>query len=799
MAGLGTGSAAIEFFEGRLEIHGFYEAQVRAIARDYSLSDGLDLTQWYNILNIEAEADFAPDGFGPFDLFQGFLRVDVRYDCVWTRGCGIFSSADAFGDRAKKLPKRLNDGRRAGYRPSGALFTAHTRRFADIPREFLSFDYRDMPDGSFRPSELFNIGGLDTLFGSRGVDGVFGTDDDPAPFYFSRQLEDDDCRFGFRATQGEHGRGRHPDDGALESQVPGAGRSARSDTSPIRSATSISIRSPARSAPARCRSAPSRGTRGPKAPAKDEAQGVYYPSYRLAQQLRDGKFGDFDQNFSQSELAWNRGASQQDEGELKEAYFDIEMFDSRLWLRLGKQTVVWGKTELFRNQDQWNPQDLALASLPSLEESRIGLWMARMVWHFWDVGPLEDVRAELVTIFDQFEPTDLGRCGEPYAPNPVCNKTLGLFIHGLTGFGIAGEIRPPDPWNSWKGIEAGGRLEWRWDRFSFALSDYWGYTDLPYQETLFRYSRNVDPRTGRPRWGTSTGSCKTGRESSCLTERNALTHHSVNQQLFTMICATSIGFSNLDSTACGQTVFTSQNPALERIRRQPELAHSGRGGRRHRVGSGSQRTCSRITGGGLFLALAGMDGFPAAQAEVRSARPATRSRPASELPWFRWSWIPTTAPSAIHPIRLPEPLHPVRALAGSDRRAGGAAGLRSLLRHQLRHRRRRPDERRGQRADAVLSGLSGHLRQLLGHQGHAASTSPARWASRAARSARATRTAASYVLPGCRGPGESGYDIDVDGSTFGPDRSRCATSTSASTPSPDRSGTARWRSPPGTP
>ena len=26
MAGLGTGSEAIEFFEGRLEIHGFYES-----------------------------------------------------------------------------------------------------------------------------------------------------------------------------------------------------------------------------------------------------------------------------------------------------------------------------------------------------------------------------------------------------------------------------------------------------------------------------------------------------------------------------------------------------------------------------------------------------------------------------------------------------------------------------------------------------------------------------------------------------------------------------------------------------
>ena len=183
------------------------------------------------------------------------------------------------------------------------------------------------------------------------------------------------------------------------------------------------------------------------------------------------------------------------------------MFDSRLWLRLGKQTVVWGKTELFRNQDQWNPQDLALASLPSLEESRIALWMARAVWHFWEVGPLQDVRAEFVAVYDQFEPTDLGRCGEPYAPLPVCDKTYGLMAHGFVADAIAGEIRPPNPWNSWKGIEAGGRLEWRWDRFSFALSDYWGYTDVPYQKTLYRYSRNVDPRTGRPGWPAGTGRC----------------------------------------------------------------------------------------------------------------------------------------------------------------------------------------------------------------------------------------------------------------------------------------------------
>ena len=90
---------------------------------------------------------------------------------------------------------------------------------------------------------------------------------------------------------------------------------------------------------------------------------------------------------------WNRGGSQQDEKEFKEGYLDMEFFDSRLWIRAGKQNIVWGKTELFRTTDQFNPVDLALASLPSLEESRIALWSVRGVWSFYDVGPLEDVRA----------------------------------------------------------------------------------------------------------------------------------------------------------------------------------------------------------------------------------------------------------------------------------------------------------------------------------------------------------------------------------------------------------------------
>jgi hypothetical protein len=229
-----------------------------------------------------------------------------------------------------------------------------------------------------------------------------------------------------------------------------------------------------------------------------QAQGLYVPSKGTIRELEGDDLDSLQFNYDEVDRSWNRGQSQENNKELKEAYVDVEVLDSRLWMRFGLQNIVWGKTELFRTTDQFNPQDLALASLPSLEESRIALWSARFVYSLYDVGPLEDVRLEFATNIDQYQPSDLGACGEPFTPDVVCTLTNGIFAHSLVGVGVVGIDRPESPWKDLSDLEVGGRIEWRWDRFSFALMNFWGFSDFPHTESVYYYERGVDFESGRP-------------------------------------------------------------------------------------------------------------------------------------------------------------------------------------------------------------------------------------------------------------------------------------------------------------
>ena len=539
-------AAGFEFFDGRIEIHGSIGQQIRAIGRDLDPGDGIHLAQWYNVLELEIEGNLAPDGFGPLEILEAFVRLEARYDCVWTHACGLFSRVDVYGDEARSMPRRLIDGKLAGY--TGALRNHDERRFAALGRTNFQLTHRfDEQDDLRKPLRFASVPGFVTLFGtSDGPNDVFeplrgSFGDDPAPFIFSRIL--DDCKFGVKQIKG-------PEDGITSMVLgpwnpeckikpKGALRDKPNpwswrDFNPILAGVdrtpgtaddpgNPNVLNPNPIVVPRGRGAlpfrPAPLFANDERAGKGEAKGLEYPSLGMRRALESGDLDSIQQNFDQTELAWNHGAAQQDEGELKEAYLDIEAAQGRLWLRLGKQTIVWGKTELFRNTDQFNPQDLALASLPGLEESRIGLWAVRGTWSFYNVGKIEDLRLELAMNFDDFEPADLGRCGEPFAFDLVCNLTFGYFAHGMFGAGLLGVDRPPDPWRDTEGIEVGARVEFRYRRFSFQISDFYGYDDFPYPKRIWTYERNVDPFTGMPRRGGARGPCTTGDsriEPACL-------------------------------------------------------------------------------------------------------------------------------------------------------------------------------------------------------------------------------------------------------------------------------------------
>jgi hypothetical protein len=544
-------ASAFEFFDGRLTVHGYVGVQLRALGNNLDTKDNIDLSQWYNILNVEVESNLLPNGWGPIEIATFYSRIELRYDCMWSHACELSDNVNVYGNNAEHLPKRLIDAHLTPF--SGQLENGDDRPYAGLTRETYQLGYRDVPlTGRRSPLTFENVPGIIGLFGNgKGPNQKFDPitkhfGDDPPPYYFFHIL--DRCLFAAQETRGpEDGnltrtmgpwnpRCKIEQNGALRNfpnpfnihdfipilagpdRIPNTGDEpinpgGLNPGQPIAPYGNGAL--PFRPAPfwqAADRGAP-----------RLEAQGIYYPSdgFVRAERTRN-HLDDIDQNFSQTQLEFNHGASQQETYELKEAYVDLEFFEGRLWMRLGKQTIVWGKTELFRNTDQFNPQDFALSSLPSLEESRIALWSARGTWSFYNIGKFEDVRLELAVNLDKYQPADLGRCGEPYAFDVICSLSFGYFAHGLAGAGLAGNDKPPSPWEDVKGLEGGGRLEWRYQKFSFQLSDFYGYDDFPHPVRISTFERNVDPDSGRPRRYLNHGPCTTGFEPACLGNPNAL-------------------------------------------------------------------------------------------------------------------------------------------------------------------------------------------------------------------------------------------------------------------------------------
>ncbi len=82
---------------------------------------------------------------------------------------------------------------------------------------------------------------------------------------------------------------------------------------------------------------------------------------------------------------------------------------------VGKQQVIWGKTDLFRVLDVINPVDYSRHNIyDELEDIRIPQWMLTAEWRMGPTETLDDSNFSLVWNFDKFRPSNLGTCGQAY-------------------------------------------------------------------------------------------------------------------------------------------------------------------------------------------------------------------------------------------------------------------------------------------------------------------------------------------------------------------------------------------------
>ncbi|MDO9624900.1 MAG: DUF1302 domain-containing protein [Pseudomonas sp.] len=115
---------------------------------------------------------------------------------------------------------------------------------------------------------------------------------------------------------------------------------------------------------------------------------------------------------------------------IRELYVD---FDNELpngdilsW-RLGKQQVIWGRTDLFRVLDVINPVDYSRNNIyDELEDIRIPMWIAKADWRMGAGEVFDDLNLSFVWNVDKFRPHNLGQCG---GPNSILDAAC--FFRGM--------------------------------------------------------------------------------------------------------------------------------------------------------------------------------------------------------------------------------------------------------------------------------------------------------------------------------------------------------------------------------
>jgi hypothetical protein len=147
------------------------------------------------------------------------------------------------------------------------------------------------------------------------------------------------------------------------------------------------------------------------------------------------------------------------------AYLDWER--GPVFLRVGRQVLAWGETDVFRLLDNINPLDDSFGGFfISLDERRLPLEMVRSSYRFGDIGPLQDAFLEGFAATGARVATFPGiPNGSPWSPGGIGNPNPQVNTR----------VVGPDATD----IRGGARLVFNYKDVTTTLAHYYTYLDVP--------------------------------------------------------------------------------------------------------------------------------------------------------------------------------------------------------------------------------------------------------------------------------------------------------------------------------
>jgi len=161
---------------------------------------------------------------------------------------------------------------------------------------------------------------------------------------------------------------------------------------------------------------------------------------------------------------------------IREAYIDFYL--EHCDIRIGKQQVVWGKTEAFKMLDIINPTDYRHFTQDAFEDSRITLWMAK-----FSFSPFKPTNLLELLVVPDVEPNVAPPYGHPFAfrATRATDPSTIIFREDHKGW-------------RWSDLELGFRWGQNFGDFDYTLNYFYHWNDNPYVKFQgLDFSRGVRP------------------------------------------------------------------------------------------------------------------------------------------------------------------------------------------------------------------------------------------------------------------------------------------------------------------